>query len=182
VQTEDGDGIGIAGAVAIGQRFYAGGRFQTAIVDIAGVVENPLGVTRVEDNFDVVESRLTFGYYKELGDNLDFIAELSVDSMEFDFGSFAGENFDLQDEGVGGRVGFRWNPHTPLEISGYAHYSPVGKANFATRELEAATSVGLGAMWYFFEDLGIGLEYVSGELDSVAFSMRFSFGDLTMQR
>ena len=96
--------------------------------------------------------------------------------------SFAGENFDMKDEGVGGRVGFRWNPRTPIEISSYAQYSPVGKADLTARTFEPDTSAGVGVMWYFFEDLGIGLDYVSGELDSVAFSMRFSFGDLTMQR
>ncbi len=85
----------------------------------------------------------------------------------------------MRDEGVGGRVGFRWNPRTPFELSGYAHYSPVGKADLTLGVFEPDTSVGVGVMWYFFEDLGIGLDYVSGELDSVAFSMRFSFGDLS---
>ena len=182
VRTADGDGIAIGGAASIGERFYIGGRFQTAIVDVGAVITNPFGVTAAEDNFDLIQSRLAFGYYKELRENLDLVAELSLESTEYDFGSFAGERFDMKDEDVGVRVGFRWNPRTPLEVSGHVHHSPVGKADLTKRVFESDTSVGVGVMWYFFQDLGIGLDYASGEIDSVAFSMRFSFGDLSLRR
>ena len=131
-ETEDGDGISIGGSVAIGQRFFAGGRFQTSVIDVNAVVTNPFGVTTAQDNFDLIQSRLAFGYYREMKENFDLTAELSLDSVEYDFGSFAGESFDMRDEGVGIRLGFRWNPRVPLEVSGYAHYSPVGKADLTT--------------------------------------------------
>ena len=182
VQTENGDGIAIGGAVALGQRFYFTGQFRTSIIDVSAVVTNPFGVTTATDNFDLIESRLAFGYYRELAENFDLTIDASLDSIEYDFGSFAGERFDMQDDGVGVRVGFRWNPHPPLEISGFAHYSPIGDANLTLREFEADTAMGLGVMWYFFEDLGIGVDYASGEHDSLAFSMRFSFGDLSLRR
>ena len=181
-ETEDGDGISIGGSVAIGQRFFFGGRFQTSVIDVNAVVTNPFGVTTAQDNFDLIQSRLAFGYYREMRENFDLTAELSLDSVEYDFGSFAGESFDMRDEGVGVRLGFRWNPRVPLEVSGYAHYSPVGKADLTTGEFDSDTNIGAGVMWYFFRDLGIGVDYATGETDSVAFSMRFSFGDLGLQR
>jgi hypothetical protein len=182
VRTEDGDGISIGGAASIGERFYVGGRFQTAIIDVDGVITNPFGVTTARDNFDLIQSRLAFGYYRELRENLDLTVEGSLESTEYDFGSFAGESFDVRDEGVGMRVGFRWNPRQPLEVAGHVHHSPVGKANLTAGEFDSDTSIGVGVMWYFFQDLGIGLDYASGEVDSVAFSMRFSFGDLSLRR
>jgi hypothetical protein len=94
----------------------------------------------------------------------------------------AGESFDMRDEGVGARVGFRWNPRLPLEVSGYAHYSAVGEANLTTSVFEPDTTMGVGVMWYFFRDLGIGVDYSNAQEGSVAFSMRFSFGDLGLQR
>jgi len=182
VQTTDGDGISIGGSMSIGERFYVGGRFRTSIIDVGAVVTNPFGVTEADDNFDLIQSRFAFGYYRELTENFDLTVELSLDSTEYDFGSFAGENFDMRDEGVGARVGFRWNPRAPFELYGFAHHSPVGKADLAMGTFEADTSAGLGAMWYFFDDLGIGVDYVSGDVESVSFSMRFSFGDLALRR
>ena len=182
VSTENGDGIAIGGAASIARRFYFGGRFQTSIIDVNAVVTNPFGVTTATDTFDLIQSRLAFGYYRELAANFDLTVDLSLDSMEYDFGSFAGENFDAQDDGLGARIGFRWNPRTPLEVYGFAHHSPVGKVDLKAGTFESDTTAGLGLMWYFFGDLGIGIDYASGEHESVAFSMRFSFGDLDLQR
>lgn len=182
VQSADGDGISIGGSVSIGERFYFGGRFQTSIVDVGAVVVNPFVIATADDNFDLIQSRLAFGYYRELAENFDLTFELSLDSTELDFGSFAGENFDMRDEGAGARIGFRWNPRTPLEIYGYAHHSPVANPNIETGKFESDTNLGLGMMWYFFGDLGVGVDYISGEFEQVSFSMRFSFGDLALRR
>jgi hypothetical protein len=177
-KTEDGDGVGVGGFVAIGERFYFVGSYQSAIIDLEGVVSNPLGVTSVRDNFDFVETSVGFGYLKELRPNLDLTAEITYDQADYDFGSFAGEDFDSNDGGAGGKVGFRWNPVEPLEVAWYARYSPVGSVLISTRELEADTLVGLGVNWYFIEDLGVGLTYESGDVETMTVSMRFSFGRL----
>ena len=182
VLTEEGDGVSIGGSVAIGQRFYVRGRFETSVIDVNAVVTNPFGVSTAADNFDLIRSRLAFGYYREIQETFDLMVELSLDSTEYDFGSFAGESFDMSDDGAGVLVGFRWNPRPPLEVSGYAHHSAVGQADLTTGLFEADTTVGVGVMWYFFRDLGIGLDYSDAQEGSVAFSMRFSFGDLGLQR
>ncbi len=51
-----------------------------------------------------------------------------------------------------------------------------------TLEFDSETRVQLGAMWYFLEDLGVGLDYEGGSVDTVSLSMRFGFGDLRLRR
>lgn len=176
--TEDGDGVAVSGSVAIGERFFVTGSYLSSIIDLTGTVANPLGVTGVEDNFDLVATSIGFGYQRELKPNLDITGELVYDQADYDFGSFAGENFDANDTGIGVRVGMRWNPLDALEVNGYARHSPIGKIDLATRELESDTLVGVGFVWYFIEDLGVGVQYESGAVDTLAVSMRFSFGRL----
>jgi hypothetical protein len=181
IKTENGDGIAIAGALAIGSRFYFGGNFQSSIIDVDAVVTNPLGTTTAKDTFDLVHRRLAFGYKAGIGENFDLVVELSGDSAEYDFGSFAGEAFDTEEHGVGASFGFRWNPSPRIEFFTHAHYSSVGEVNLSATEFDADTSTRVGMMWYFFEDLGLGLDYLEGQVDTTSISMRFSFGDLRVQ-
>jgi hypothetical protein len=178
VTTRGGDGIAVAGSLALPRRFYAAGAFRTSIIDIGGVVESPLTRVTVSDTFDLVSSTLGVGYQRELAENFDLIAELSYDSVDYDFGSFAGENFDVSDSGMGGRVGFRWNPAPAFELFAAARHSPVGKVNLSTRQLGSDTSVSTGVRWYFFNDLGVGVDYETGEIETFTFSLRFGFGNL----
>jgi len=181
ITTDEGDGISIGGSIAVGERFFFHGKFLTSIVDVSGIVTNPFGSTAVSDNFDLVQSRVAFGYQRELRENFDLVFDLSYDSLEYDFGSFAGENFDMSEAGAGGRAGFRWNPRPELELYGYAHFSSVGKADLTTREFDSDTRAQFGLLWYFFEDLGMGIDYEVGEIDTFSISMRFSFGDLSVR-
>jgi hypothetical protein len=176
--TENGDGVGVGGFVAIGERFYFAGLYQSAIIDVDGVVSNPLGVTPVRDNFDFVQTSVGFGYQKELRPNFDLNVEITYDQADYDFGSFAGEDFDTNDGGAGGKIGFRWNPVEPLEVTAFARWSEVGKVLLSTREFESDTLAGFGVNWYFIEDLGVGLTYESGNVETTTISMRFSFGRL----
>jgi hypothetical protein len=178
ITTDSGEGIGLGGSLAIGDRFYAGGAFQSSVIDVNGVVTNPLGTTVVSDEFDLINTRLVFGYVHELGVNFDVFAEVAFESLEFDFGSFAGENFDTDDSGAGGAVGFRWNPSAKWEVFSAARFTPVGKVLLNTRELDSDTLVNLGIRWYFLEDLGLGVNYESGEIETLTISIRFSFGNL----
>jgi hypothetical protein len=178
INTHGGNGIAMGGSVAIGRRFYLGGSYKSSLVDVTGVVSNPLVTVNVADTFDLVVTTLAFGYIKPIGEELDLIAEVSYDSTNYDFGSFAGENFDSDDSGAGARVGLRWNPAVPVELYGFARYSPVAKALLSQRTYETGTSASIGVRWYFFENLGVGLEHENGDVDTTTISMRFSFGNL----
>jgi hypothetical protein len=174
----DGDGIAVGGSLRVGQRFYVGGSYKSSIVDVTGVVSNPFVTINVADTFDLIQTNLVFGYIHEIGDELDLVAELSYDSANYDFGSFAGENFDIDEAGAGGRIGLRWNPVLPVELYLFGRYSPVAKAALSEGAYETGSSVSTGVRWYFFENLGVGIEYDSGDIDTTTISMRFSFGNL----
>ena len=181
IETDEGDGIAIAGSVAMGEHFFFDGAFLTSIVDVSGTITNPSVSTMVNDNFDLISSRIGFGYQREMRPNFDLYASVSYDSLEFDFGSFAGENFDMSDDGLGVRVGFRYNPKTELEVYGHAHFSSIGQGNLTPGTFDSDARLRVGLIWYFFEDLGMGFDYEAGEIDTFAISMRFSFGDLRLQ-
>jgi len=178
VVTSDGEGISVAGSLSIGDHFYVSGLFQSSIIGVEGVIESPGLVTVVDEDFDLMNSRVGFGYRLELGDNFDIVTELSYDSSEYDFGSFAGENFDSADSGVGASAGFRWNPTPPLELFAFASYSSVGKIDLDRLEFDSDSFFTVGARWYFFEDLGLSLEYRNGQAETFTLSMRFAFGTL----
>lgn len=178
VQAGDGDGISVGGGVGLPAGFYIGGRFTAATVDITATITNPLTVVTATDEFDLVTSTLAVGYQRELGETFDLIAELSRVTADYDFGSLAGENFDLDDSGIGARIGFRWNPRPELELFASARYSPVGRPLLTEGRFESDTLLNTGVRWYFFEDLGVGLDYEHGEVSTLTLAMRFSFGTL----
>jgi hypothetical protein len=166
--------------LAIRERFYVGGFYQSSVIDFSGVIRSPLITLDVRDTFDLISSSLGFGYIHEIGDNLDLVAEVSYESINYDFGSLAGENFDIDESGAGARVGFRWNPIPVLELHAFGHYSPLATPLLSERRFEAGSSFGAGLQWYIFEDLAFGLQYESGDVEKMTFSMRFSFGNLQM--
>jgi hypothetical protein len=179
IVTSDGDGIAVGGSMATGDRFYLTGAYRSSIVDLDGVITSPLTTVTVTDQFDLTLGRLGLGYLHPIGETLDLVAEISYDSVNYDFGSVAGENFDLDDSGAGALVGLRWNPIRALELFAFARHSPLAKTDLSTLEFESDTVAHAGLRWYFFEDLGIGIEYESGEVETTTISMRFSFGNLT---
>lgn len=178
LDTGSGDGISVAGSVALPAGFYLAGAFNSSIIDVDATITSPLAVATVEDEFDLIRSSFGIGYARELAENLDLIVELTYDAAEFDFGSLAGENFDTEDSGAAARVGFRWNPREPFELYATAGNSPVGEVDLTERSFDSAAIVNAGIRWYFFQDLGLGVDYQSGDLSALTISMRFSFGSL----
>jgi hypothetical protein len=178
VDAEQGDSIAMGGSLGLGKRFFLSGSFASSIIDVTATVTSPLAEVTVTDNFDVISSRLSLGYVQPLGDAFDLLFEVTYDSLEFDFGSFAGESFDVEDSGAGAQIGFRWNPTRALELYASSRFSPVGKVTLDDLEFDSDVINRVGLMWYFFEDLGVGLDYESGQVESFSVSMRFSFGTL----
>jgi hypothetical protein len=178
IDPADGDGLSVAGSLAVGQRFYLGGSFQSSIVDVEASVVSPLAAATLTGNFDLIGSRVFAGYIQPIGERLDVFIEASYDTIEYDFGSFAGENFDVDDGGAGFGVGIRFNPNPALELFASAHGSSVGAVDLTARTFDSDTAVSAGLRWYFFEDLGLGLDYHSGDTDSLLVSLRFGFGEL----
>lgn len=174
----EGDGVSVAGSVALPAGFYLAGSFNSSIVDVGATIMSPLTEIAVEDEFDLITSSFGVGWARELAPTFDVIFELTYDTAEFDFGSLAGENFDTEEGGAAARLGFRWNPREPFEIYASAGQSPYGEVLLDERQFDAATVVNAGMRWYFFSDLGLGVDYQSGDLSALTLSMRFSFGNL----
>lgn len=176
--TQEGNGISVAASVELPAGFYLLGAFNNSVIDVRNRITSPLTEVVVDDEFDLVTSSIGFGYRRSLTRTLDVIAELTRDAAEMDFGSLAGENFDTKDSGAAAAVGLRWAPTDPLELYAGAAHRPYGEARLNDRAFDAATLVNAGLRWSFFPDLGVGLDYQSGDLSVVTLSMRFSFGDL----
>lgn len=178
IRTRDGDGISVAGGLALPRRFYLSGRFRSTVANVDAVITSPLTTVTATDEFDIVTSELAIGYQRELAENFDVTAEIARETADYDFGSFVGESFDTKDSGIGARVGFRWNPRPALELFGSARLTPVGTPILSERRFDDDTIVGLGIRWYFFEDLGLAFDYERGEVSTLTLAMRFSFGNL----
>lgn len=174
----DGDGLTVAGSLAIGRRFYIAGANETSVISVDAFVESPLATAFLGGNVDRIASRAAVGFVQPIGVSFDLVFELAYDTVEYDFGSFAGESFDVDDAGTGLGIGFRWNPKAALEIFAMAHGSDTAKVDLTTATFDTGTRATAGVRWYFFEDLGLGFDVRSGDVDSVNVSLRFSFGDL----
>lgn len=174
----DGDGLMVAGSLAIGRRFYVAAGNESDVIGVDAFVESPLATAFVGGNVDRVASRAAIGYVQPIGANFDFVFELAYESLEYDFGSFAGESFDVDESGNGLGLGFRWNPKAALEVFAMAHGSETVEVDLTNGTLESGTRSVAGLRWYFFEDLGLGFDVRSGDVDSVNVSLRFGFGDL----
>jgi hypothetical protein len=177
-EADGGSGISVAGSLALPAGLYATGLYDSSVIDVATTVTSPLAVADIADQFDLTASRFGIGYRHALGPKLDVIAELTYDTAELDFGSLAGEDFDTEGSGGALRAGFRWAPSESFEVYASGGRSPVGRVSLDTRRFKDGTVVNAGMRWYFFQDLGVGLDYQSGDLSALTLSMRFGFGDL----
>jgi opacity protein-like surface antigen len=177
-KADGGSGISVAGSLALPAGLYATGLYDSSVLDVTTTITSPLAVADIGDQFDLTASRFGLGYRHALGPKLDVIAELTYDTAELDFGSLAGEDFDTKGSGGAFRAGFRWAPSESFEIYATGGRSPVGRVSLDDRRLEAGPVVNAGMRWYFFQDLGVGLDYQSGDLSALTLSMRIGFGDL----
>jgi len=132
----------------------------------------------LDDTYDFTSSRLSFGYVMPIDDNLDVIFDVSYDALYVDFGSLAGENFDLDDDGYGSSVGIRWNPVPVAEVFASVRASSIGEVVLEQLRFDSDISARAGVRWYCFEGLGLGVDYEAAQTDTVSFSVRFSFGNL----
>jgi hypothetical protein len=54
--------------------------------------------------------------------------------------------------------------------------------DLTTSQVDSGTEVSAGLRFYFFQDLGVGFDLRSGDVDSLTVSMRFGFGELRAGR
>ena len=116
--------------------------------------------------FDYTTIRGGLGLRIPLGFKTDLYGEVSYDSLDFDFGSFAGENFDVDEQDIGGAIGIRAMLNDDFEVRAYGRYSGVGDVDVNTQIFEEDTLYGAGFGWRIVRGLSIVADYESGEFSS----------------
>ncbi|GEM_PF-1436441 len=177
IQTSDGSGVRFRGSIGTWHNLYVFVDYTSVDPDVAGVVTNDQGEFPAMDEFDLTTVRGAVGYRIPLGYGTDINAELSYDSLDFDFGSFAGEDFDTGDRGFGAAVALRKVFADRLELRAHVRYSSVGKADLTTLEVEEDTLAGVGLSYMFIRGLSLSLDYETGEIDSIGVGFRLDLDE-----
>ena len=177
IETNDGEGIRFRGSLGTWNNFYAFVFYGSTDADVAAVVTNPGGVFPAEDEFDLTHVRGGVGVRWPIRYNIDIYGELSYDSIDFDFGSFAGEDFDTDDQDIGGALGVRAMVNDDLELRAYARYSNHENADLTTGEFDTGTLFGVGFGWQLVRGFSIVGDYESGEYAHWAIGFRLDLDE-----
>ena len=105
----EGGGLGIRGSFAINEKFHAFGAHATQELDL---------------ELDTNQLEFGVGRHWSLGDNIDFIGELSWIESELD-GPFDGRDED----GLGLGAGLRGRAGSDLELEGRINYADLGDSD-----------------------------------------------------
>lgn len=166
VDAQDGSGIKFRGSVGTWYNLFAFVDFNSSDIDVAALVTNPIAEQSAEDEFDFTAVRAGFGVKWSLAQETDIYAALSYDSVNFDFGSFAGENFDTDDKDVGATLGIRSIFAERFELRAHARYTGVGDVDLSTGVFDDDTLYGVGFGYELIRGLSITGDFESGQFSS----------------
>ncbi len=182
VNVSDGNGIKFRGSVGTWHNLYAFVDFASSDIDDTAVVTNTItGAVSPEamDEFDFTTIRGGVGLRFPLNFKTDIYAELSYDSLDLDFGSFAGEDFDTDAQDVGGAIGIRRMFGDNLELRAYGRYSNVGDVNLndPAGTFDSDTLFGAGFGFTLIRGLSITGDYESGEFTNWSIGFRLDLSE-----
>jgi hypothetical protein len=166
VSGSDGDGIKFRGSVGTWKNLFAFLDYSSSDIDVDALVSNALGQFPAEDEFDFTTVRAGVGLKWSLTHKTDIFGALSFDSTDFDFGSFAGENFDTDDQDVGVTLGIRSMFKDKIELRAHVRHTGVGDVDLNTGIFDSDTLVGLGFGFELIRGLSITGDYESGEFSN----------------
>lgn len=166
ISAKDGDGVRFRGSFGTWNNLFAFVEFTSSDIDVDALVTNALGQFPASDNFDYTAIRGGLGVRWPLSPRTDIYGAISYDSSEFDFGSFAGENFDADDQDIGAEAGIRSMVGDKLELRARARYSGVGDVDLNTGVFDTDTLFGVGFGYELVRGLSITGDFESGEFSS----------------
>ena len=166
VSASDGDGIKFRGSVGTWKNLFAFMDYSSSDIDVGALVSNAQGQFPTEDEFDFTTVRAGVGLKWSLTPKTDIYGALSFDSTDFDFGSFAGENFDADDQNVGATLGIRSMVTDHIELRAHARYTEVGDVDLNTGEFNADTLFSVGIGYELIRGLSITGDYESGQFSN----------------
>lgn len=177
VDASDGSGVRFRGSFGTWNNFYVFVDYASSDIDVAAVVTNNQGIFPASDEFDLTTIRGGIGYKYSVSFSTDAYAELSYDSLDFDFGSFAGDNFDTDDQDVGATIGVRSMLNDDIELRGYVRYSEHSDVNLNTTAFDPGELFGVGFSWEFIRGLSVVGDYESGDFDSWSLGFRLDLDE-----
>lgn len=177
IETKDGTGVRFRGSLGEYRGFYAFFDYGAVDADVDGLVTNAQGEFPASDEFDLTTIRGGVGYRWPLHFSTHVVAELSYDSLDYDFGSFAGEDFDTSDQGFGATLRIRRMFGDDLELSAFARHTSVGEAQLDTQQVDADTLFGISASYMFIRGLSLTLDYETGEIDTWSLGVRLDLDE-----
>ena len=177
-EAKDGDGIRFRGSVGTWHNLYMFFDYGSTDIDVDVVVTNPIGEQVAgTGEFDYTAIRSGLGVIFPVGFKTDIYAEVTYDSLDFDFGSFAGENFSSDEQDVGGALGVRAMVTDSLELRAYGRYTELGDIGLSSGTFDADTLFGAGFGWTLVRGLSIVGDYESGELSNWSIGFRLDLDE-----
>jgi hypothetical protein len=177
ITATDGNGFRFRGSVGAWYNFFAFFDFGTTDPTVSAVITNDQGQFPAEDEFDLTTIRGGLGYRYPLTYKTDITAVLSYDSVDYDFGSFAGEDFDFNEQDVGASLGIRSMFSDQLELRAHARYTNVGDANITEKVFDSDVLVSVGLSYMLIRGLSVTVDYETGELESWSFGFRLDLDE-----
>lgn len=177
VDASDGYGIRFRGSIGTWHNLYLFFDYGSTGIDVAAVVTNAQGQFPAEDEFDYTAIRGGLGLRIPLNFKTDIYGELSFDSLDIDFGSFAGESFDTDDQDVGGAIGIRTLLTDELELKAYGRFTSVGDVDLNSATFDDDTLFGIGFGWQIIRGLSIVGDYEAGEFSNWSIGFRLDLDE-----
>jgi hypothetical protein len=177
LNAQDGDGVRFRGSFLMGKSFYFFGDYGSTDIDVDGVVNNDQGSFPASDEFDLTTIRGGFGYRWGVGFSTDIYGEISFDSIDYDFGSLAGESFDTDSQDAGVAVGIRHMLSDNWEVRASGRYSNHAVVDLNTLEFDTGALFNVGFSWQIVRGLALVGDYESGDVDSWSLGFRLDMDE-----
>jgi len=177
ISAQDGNGIKFRGSLGTWNNLFAFVDFNSTDIDVDARVSNAQGDFSASDEFDFTTIRGGVGLRYSVNPKTDVYGALSLDSTDFDFGSFAGEDFDTDDKDLGAIAGIRYLIRDKIELRASVRYSGVGDVDLNTGEFDTDTLFAVGFGYELLRGLSITGDYESGEFSNWNFGFRLDLDE-----
>ncbi len=177
VNAKDGDGIVFRGSVGTWKNLYLFFDYASTDIDVEAVVINNQGQFPAEDEFDFTAVRGGLGFKLSVGFSTDIYAEVSYDSVDLDFGSFAGEDFDTDNQDIGGVIGLRAMLTDNFELRARGRFTNSAEVDLSTGVFDSGVLFGAGLGWQIVRGLSIVADYETGEFTNWSIGFRLDMDE-----
>ena len=177
VAGSDGSGIRFRGSIGTWKNLYLFVDYGSTDIDVDAIIRNSQGTFEASDEFDFTSIRGGLGWKWSVFNKTDLFAEVSYDSTDFDFGSFAGENFDADAQEIGAALGFRTLFGDNFEVKVQGRYTEVGDIDLSTLEFDSDTLYSIGFAWKLIRGFSIVGDYETGEFSSYTLGFRLDLDE-----